>query len=124
MNGKYLLIPLLLGWMLIASPGVMAGPAIQEMVGIMLTLHHYPSDSEKVTLQKIIDDSATSQEERTIATALLHMRHTVTDDDKAKLMDIANNDAAPEADRKVADILAHMHHKASSDAKQELEMLK
>jgi len=124
MNGKYLLVPVVLGWMLVASPGAMAGSAIQEMAGIMLNLNHYPSDSEKAELQKIINDSSTSQEERTIATALLHMHHTVPDADKAKLMDIANNDAAPEADRKVADILAHMHHHASSDAKQELKKLK
>ena len=124
MKGKYLLVPVLLGWMFVASPVAMAGTAIQEMVGIMLTLHHYPSDSEKVTLQKIIDDSSTSQDERTIASALLHMRHTVTDDDKAKLMDIANNGSATVADRKVAEILAHIHHKASSEDKQELKMLK
>jgi hypothetical protein len=124
MNGKHLLAPLLLGLMLVSSPAVMAGPALQEMAGIMLTLHHYPSDSEKVTLQKIIDDSSSSQDERTIATALLHMHHTVTDDDKAKLMDIANNNAAPAADRKVAEILANMHHMASAADKEELEKLK
>ena len=124
MNGKYLLVPLLLGWMLVSSPAVMASPAIQEMVSIMLDLHHYPSDSEKVTLQQIIDSDASSPDERTIATALLHMHHSVTDADKAKLMDIANNDMAPAEDRKVADILAHMKHKASSDQRSELEQLK
>lgn len=124
MKGKYLLIPVLLGWIFVASPAAMAATAIQEMVSIILTLHHYPSDSEKVTLQKIIDDSATSADEREIANALLHMHHTVTDADKAKLMDIANNGSATVADRKVAEILAHMHHKASSEDKQELEMLK
>ena len=124
MNGKYLLVPVLLGWMLVSSPVVMAGPAIQEMVGIMLDLHHYPSDSEKVTLQKIIDDGSSTQDERTIAAALLRMHHSVTDADKAKLMDIANNNMAPAADRKVAEILAHMEHKASAADKQELEKLK
>ena len=124
MNGKFLLVPVVLAWMLASTPVAMAGSAIQQMVGIMLDLHHYPSDSEKVTLKSIVDDGSASQDERTIASALMHMHHTVTDADKTKLMDIANNDAAPEADRKVADILAHMHHKASSDAKQELEMLK
>jgi len=124
MNGKFLLVPVLLGLMLVSSPTVMAGPAIQEMVGIMLTLQRYPSDSEKVTLQKIIDDGSSSQDERAIATALLHMHHTVSDADKAKLMDIANNDMAPEADRKVAGILAHMEHHASAADKKELESLK
>ena len=123
MNGKHLLAPLLLGLMLVCSPAVMAGP-IQEMANIMMKLHHYPSDSEKATLQKIIDDSASTQDERTIATALMHMHHTVTDDDKAKLIDIANNDMAPAADRTMAKILAHMKHKASADDKAELKNLK
>ena len=122
MNGKQLLAPLLLGLMLVCSPAVMAGP-IQEMANIMMKLHHYPSDSEKATLQKIIDDSASTQDERTIATALMHMHHTVTADDKAKLMDIANNNMAPAADRTMAEILAHMEHKASADDKAELEKL-
>jgi len=122
MNGKHLLAPLLLGLMLVCSPAVMAGP-IQEMANIMMKLHHYPSDSETATLQKIIDDSASTQDERTIATALMHMHHTVTADDKAKLMDIANNDMAPAADRTMAKILAHMEHKASADDKAELEKL-
>ena len=122
MNGKHLLVPLLLGLMLVCSPAVMAGP-IREMANIMMKLHHYPSDSEKATLQKIIDDSASTQDERTIATALMHMHHTVTADDKAKLMDIANNNMAPAADRTMAEILAHMEHKASADDKAELEKL-
>ena len=124
MNGKFLLIPLLLGLMLVSSPAAMAGPAIQEMVGIMLNLNHYPSDSEKASLQKIIDDGSSSQDERTIATALMHMHHTVSDDDKAKLMGIANNDMAPDPDRKVAEILAHMEHHASSADKKVLQTLK
>ncbi|MEJ2554140.1 MAG: hypothetical protein P8164_15340 [Gammaproteobacteria bacterium] len=124
MNGKYLLLPLVLGWLLASSPVVMADTAMQEMVGIMLTLHHYPSDSDKVTLHKIINDSASTQDERTIAEALMRMHHTVTDDDKAKLLAISHNESAPAADRKVAEILANMHHKASAGARAELEKLK
>lgn len=124
MNGKYLLIPLALGWLLLSSPAVMADTAMQEMVGIMLRLHHYPDDADMVTLKKIINDSATSEDDRTIAAALTRMHHTVTDDDKAKLLDISHNEAAPAADREVAEILANMHHKASADARAELEKLK
>ena len=125
MKGKHLLLaPVLIGWMLLSSPAAMASTAIQEIVNIILTVHHYPSNSEKATLQKIIDDSSTSKDERTIASALMNMRHTVTDFDKAKLLSIANDGTAPVADRKVADILAHIHHKASSEDKQELEKLK
>ena len=124
MNGKYLLAPVMFILMLVSSPIALAGSAIQEMASIMMTLHHFPTDSEKDTLKKIIDDSSTSQDERTIASALMHMHHTVTDDDRVKLMDIANNDKAPVADRKEAGILSHMEHKATANDKVELEKLK
>ena len=124
MNSKYLMVPALLGLMLFSSPSLMAGPAIQEMVNIMLQLHHYPSDSEKQTLQEIANDSSSSEDERIIATALMHMHHTVTDADKEKLLSIANNSQAPAADRTVAGILANMQHKASASDREELEKLK
>lgn len=124
MNSKYLMVPMLLGVMLLSSPSLMAGPAIQEMVGILLNLHHHPSDSEKDTLQKIANDSASSEDERTIATALLNMDHRVTDADKEKLNQISKNSSAPMADRKVAGILAGLNHTASDSDKEELQKLK
>lgn len=124
MNSKYLMVPMLLGVMLFSSPNLMAGPAIQEMVGILLNLHHHPSDSEKATLQKIANDSASSEDERTIAKALLNMDHRVTDSDREKLNQISNNSSAPMADRKVAGILAGLNHTPSDSDKSELEKLK
>ena len=123
MNGKYLMVPALLGLMLFNSPGLMAGPAIQEMVGIVLNLHHHPSDSEKDSLQKIANDGSASQDDRTIATALLNMNHRVTDADREKLNQIANDSTAPEADRKVAAILAGINHTPSDSDKEELKKL-
>ena len=123
MNTKYLVMPILLGFMLFSSPGIMAGPAIQEMVGILLNLHHHPSDSEKADLEKIANDGSVSENERTIASALLNMNHRVNADDKAKLEKIADDDSAPMADRKVAGILADLNHKPSDADKEELEKL-
>jgi hypothetical protein len=121
---KFLMLPIVLGFMIFSSPSLMAATAMQEMVGIMLSLQHYPNDSQKETLQKIANDSSVSENQRTIATALISMHHTVTDADKEKLENIANNNAAPEAERKVAGILANMHHHASAADKAELEKLK
>jgi hypothetical protein len=123
MNKKYLLMPIMLGFLLFNSPGLMAGPAIQEMVGILLNLHHHPSDSEKASLEKIANDSSVSANERTIASALLNMNHRVSADDKAKLEKIAKDDSAPMADRKVAGILAEVNHTPSDADKAELEKL-
>ncbi len=123
MNKKFLMMPLLLGFMLFNSPSLMAGPAIQEMVDILLHLHHHPSDSEKASLEKIVNDSSASANERTIASALLNMNHRVSADDKAKLQQIANDDSAPKADREVAGILATINHKPSESDVEELEKL-
>ncbi len=124
MTKKFLMLPIVLGFMIFSSPSLMAATAMQEMVGIMLGLQHYPSDSEKETLQKIANDSSVSENQRTIATALINMHHTVSDADKEKLENIANNNAAPEEERKVAGILANMHHHASAADKAELNKLK
>lgn len=124
MNKKYLMLPALLVFMLFSSPSLMAGPAIQEMVGILLNLHHRPSDSDKATLQKIANDSAASANERTIATALLNMEHRVAAPDRDKLLKIANDSSAPAADRKVAGILADLNHTPSDSDKAELGKLK
>jgi len=123
MIGKYLIVSVLLGFTLFSSHTLMAGPAIQEMVGIMLHLHHNPSDAEKTSLQKIAGDSAASANERAIATALLNMHHSVSSADRENLRKIAADNAAPAADRTVAGILADLNHTASDADKKELEKL-
>lgn len=124
MNKKFLMLPLLFGFLLFNSPALMAGTAIQEMVGILLHLHHHPSDSEKATLEKIVNDSSASANERTIASALMNMNHHVSADDRAKLRQIADDGSAPMADRTVAGILATINHKPSESDMEELEKLK
>ena len=123
MNKKYLVLPVLLGFMVFGSSNLMAATALQEMVEIMLHLHHYPSDAEKETLQKIANDSSVSENQRTIASALMKMHHKVTDADKEKLEKISNSSDASAAEREVAGILANMHHKASAADREKLEKL-
>ena len=52
MNSKFAMVPVL-GLMLFSSAGLMASPAIQEMVAIMLQVNEYPTASEKATLYTI-----------------------------------------------------------------------
>lgn len=113
MNKKYLMMPILLGFMLFNSTNLMAGPAIQEIASIIINLHHHPSDSEKASLEKIAKDGSTSENEKTIAMALMDMNHRVSASDKAKLEKIANDSSAPQEDRTVAGILADINHKPS-----------
>jgi len=124
MKKKLLILPVALALMLFNSPSLLAGTAIQEMVGIMLHLNHHPNSDEKDSLQKIADDNATSVNERTIAEALKNMNHKVSDEDKAKLEKIADDSSASMEDRKVAGILATIHHHPSASDREELEKLR
>ena len=121
---KKIMIPVFLSILLIASPSVMAGSAIQEMAQIVMSLNHHPSDADMDTLHSIMNDNAASENERTIATALMNMNHHVSAADKQKLMKITNNDAAPEAARKLAGIVAGLNHKASGNDRAALQNLK
>ena len=63
----------------------MAGPAIQEMIGTTLILHHHPSNSGKDTLHKIAHDSSAPEADRKVAGILAHMEHHASAADKKEL---------------------------------------
>jgi len=117
------LIPylIMIPFMIMASPAVAhedGSSAMNTMAGIVMHLNHYPSDSEKQTLQQIIDDTHATAGERTLAGALQRMQHKVGGDDAEKLMSLKNNPQAEPAERELADILLGIaHHPSASDQK-------
>ena len=68
----------------------MAGPAIQEMIGTALILHHHPRDSEKDILQKIAHDSSAPKADHKVAGVLAGIHHTAGDSDKEELKKLQN----------------------------------
>ena len=56
--------------------------AVQTMAGILMNLHHYPSDSDKQALVQITEDKSATADERTVAQALKNVQHTVAAADK------------------------------------------
>lgn len=113
----------ILSFVLLAGRPALAGSAISMMAGMVMNLNHHPDELEKKDLQKIIDDKATPESERVLATALMNMNHKVGDADKAKLEMMMDDKSASAGAKELADILMNINHKPSDDAKARLKKL-
>ena len=124
MRSKHLVV-LLLPLLLAALPAAAnaGGDAIRTMADIIMHLNHYPSDSEKQTLNGIIHDPKATAGEKTIAGALMRMRHSVGGDDAAALRALAADAKASAGERELADILLGIHHHPSAMDRQRLQKL-
>jgi len=111
MNYKTLAVSALLVSSLISGAAAYAAsPAVKEMAGILSHLNHYPSDSEKHSLNGIIDDAESNHAERTIAKAMKSMRHHVSASDRERLEGIAKDPGVDVDTRRLAAILASVNH--------------
>src|SRR5690348_10972292 len=59
--------------------------AVKTMAGILASLNHFPNDADKKALQGVIDDKATTADEKVVAQAMLNIQHTAAAADKPKL---------------------------------------
>jgi len=89
------------------------------MATIVNNLNHHPSDSEKTTLEKIVNDS-TSATERVIATSLINLNHKASGPDKAELEKIMNDSGASENSRTLATIIHSLNHQPSASDREQL----
>jgi len=97
--------------------------AVHTVAGILLKLNHYPSASEKETLQKLVDAKATSPQERVLVQALINVQHTASATDKPKLHTLMQDESAPASIRTLASVLYNLNHTASDADKEKLKRL-
>ena len=97
--------------------------AVQTMAGILMSLHHFPSDSDKQALVKITEDKSATADEQTVAKALMDVQHTAASADKPKLEAIVNNDKAAGSVKTLAGVILNLHHMASDSDKAKLQAL-
>jgi len=97
--------------------------AVQTMAGILMNVHHYPSDSDKQALVQITEDKSATADERTVAQALMDVQHTVAAADKPKLEAIVNDDKAANSVKTLACVILNLHHMASDSDKAKLQAL-
>lgn len=121
MRIKPAILPLAFSLSFLASPAFAdAGQAhggmhLRQMAEVMEHVNHYPSDAEKKELNKIVSDSAATEAEKTIATAIINLQHSASDADKAKLDKIVNDASQPTNIRELARIVRNISHKPSGD---------
>lgn len=87
--------------------------ASRTIAEIMIGLHHYPTDAEKVTLRQLETAETSSANEKVIAQALASLQHKVADADRPKLEAITRNESATGAERALANILLNLNHQPS-----------
>ena len=97
------------------------GEAITDRLAhIVLNFTHVPSVSQEETLRGILDDAATTVQERVVAEALLHMEHIVSLEDRPKLDMLMHDDSAPATVKMLASIPpsidAHAHRGRQGEA--------
>jgi hypothetical protein len=97
--------------------------AVQTMAGILINLHHFPSDSDKQALTQITQDKSTTADERTVAQALMDVQHAVAPADKPNLEAIVSNDKASSSVKTLADAILNLHHMVSDSDKAKLQAL-
>jgi hypothetical protein len=97
--------------------------AVQTMAGIVINLHHFPSDSDKQALMQIVQNKSTTAEERTVAQALMNFQHAPAPADKPGLEAIVNNDKAPSSLKTLAGVILNLHHMPTDSDKAKLQPL-
>jgi len=97
--------------------------AVKALAGVVTGLQHMPSASDKQILGQIIDDKTTSNDERTIAKALLNVQHKVNATDKPGLEAIVGDAKASSGTKTLASIILSLNHFPSADDKEKLKAL-
>ncbi len=97
--------------------------AVQAMAGILTSLQHFPSVSDKQVLGQIVEDKTTTANERTIAKALMNVQHMPAAADKPTLEAIVSDAKASSAVKTLASIILNLKHFPSAEDKEKLKAL-
>ena len=97
--------------------------AVKTVAGILLTVNHFPSDTEKATLEKLAAASTTTESEKVLIEAFVNLQHSVPAADKEKLEAIVADQDASASVKSLATILGRFLHMASDADKAMLEQL-
>ena len=94
--------------------------AIEQMAEIMLELQAKPDQDAQMTLDDIAKDSASTNNERLLASTIKNMDTKIRPDDKPSVMKIWLSPAASETEREMAKILLRFKEAPSESSKQAL----
>ena len=108
--------------MLMVQPVMAATSVVQEMAGVLVSLEHYVTDSQKSWLMDIARNAGTKQE-KVVANAIANVNHTVADADKSKLKQVIDDETTPAEVRDLAGIILNLNHQPSSTDKNKLHQI-
>ena len=108
--------------MLMVQPVMAATSVVQEMAGVLVSLEHYVTDSQKSWLMDIARNAGTKQE-KVVANAIANVNHTVADADKPKLKRVIDDETTPAEVRDLAGIILNLNHQPSSTDKNKLHQI-
>lgn len=97
--------------------------AIYQMAEIMHRLKHYPSPMGKEALDKIRQAASTTENERTIATAMMNLHHKVADSDIPKLKVLIADKKSTTHERELASIVLNLNHRPTKEDKATLKAM-
>ena len=97
--------------------------AAKQVADIVVSLNHFPSDADKVTLAAISGNTALVQAVRDMATAVANIQHSATAEGKSTMAALQASADIPDRGKALAGIIASLNHTASADAKAQLAQL-
>jgi hypothetical protein len=105
------------------SIAIASTPAMKQMAEIMHRLKHFPSPQGKEILRGIAKNKSTTNNERTLASAILNMEHEVTPQYKSDLEDMTASASTTADEKAFANILLNFSHRPSDADKKRLETM-
>ena len=117
------LAALLLSLTAAMATGAQSSQAVQTMAGLLMSLHHFPSDSDKQALLQITQDKSATADERTVAQAMIDVQHTAAAADEPGLQAIIGSDKAAASVKTLADVVLNFHHMVPEGDKAKLQAL-
>ncbi len=97
--------------------------ASEQMVEIIVKMKDAPSTEDKATLKDISTDTASTDYERALASAMINMEAKVRPEDKPKVLKIWVNPAASEVERNIAKAILRFNSTIDNDNKAVLSQI-
>lgn len=94
-----------------------------QLVDILASINHFPSDADKAVLVGIAGNDALPEGLRNMATVVSNINHAASAEGKAMMTSMQASDAVPEPAKLLAGIIANFNHMASPEAKATLATL-
>lgn len=94
-----------------------------QMAEIMHRLKHYPSPVGKEVLKKITQTDSATDNERTIATAMMNLQHKAASADIPKLKAVIADKKSTSQERELATIIMNLDHRPTTQDKAQLKMM-